>query len=36
MYVIEFLFNKVVSVYSTAHYRIKKSTTDAFLELQAF
>ena len=36
MYVKEFPFNKVVRVYSTAYYRIKKSTTDALLELQAF
>ena len=36
MYVIEFPFNKVASVYSTAYYRIKKSTTDALLELHAF
>ena len=36
MYVMEFPFNKVVSVYSTAYYRIKKSTTDALLELHAF
>ena len=36
MYVIEFLFNKIVRVYSTAYYRLKKSTTDTFLELQSF
>ena len=36
MYVIEFPFNKIVRVYSTAYYRLKKSTTDTFLELQAF
>ena len=37
MYVIEFPFNKIVRVYSsTAYYGLKKSTTDAFLELQAF
>ena len=36
MCVIEFPFNKIVSVYSTAYYRLKKSTTDTFLELQAF
>ena len=36
MYVIEFSFNKMVRVYSTAYYRLKKSTTDTFLELQPF
>ena len=36
IYVIEFPFNKTVRVYSTAYYRLKKSTTDTFLELQAF
>ena len=36
MYVIEFPFNKIVRVYSTAYYRLKKSTTDIFLELQSF
>ena len=36
MYVIEFSFNKIVRVYSTAYYRLKKPTTDACLELQAF
>ena len=36
MYVIEFSFNKIVRVYSTAYDRLKKSTTDTFLELQAF
>ena len=36
MYVIEFPFTKIVRVYSTAYYRLKKSTTDIFLELQDF
>ena len=36
MYVIEFPFNKIVRLHSTAYYRIKKSTTDTFMELQAF
>ena len=36
MYVIEFPFNKIVRVYSTACYELKKSTADTFLELQAF
>ena len=36
MYVIEFPFTKIVRVYSTAYYRLKKSTTDTFLELQDF
>ena len=36
MYVIEFPFTKIVRVYSTAYYRLKKSTTDTFLELQNF
>ena len=36
MYVIEFPFTKIVRVYSTAYYRLKKSTTDTFLELQVF
>ena len=36
MYVIEFPFNKIVRVYSTAYYRLKNSTTDTFLELRAF
>ena len=36
MYVIEFPFNKIVKLYSTAYYRLKKSATDTFLELQAF
>ena len=36
MYVIDFPFNKIVRVYSTAYYRLKKSTTFIFLELQAF
>ena len=36
MYVIEFPFNKIVRLYSTAYYRLKKSTTDTFLELQPF
>ena len=36
MYVIEFPFTKIVRVYSTAYYQHKKSTTDTFLELQAF
>ena len=36
MYIIVFPFNKTVTVYSTAYYRPKKSTTDTFLELQAF
>ena len=36
MYVIEFPFNKIVRLYSTVYYRLKKSTTDTFLELQAF
>ena len=36
MYVIEFRFYKIVRLYSTAYYRLKKSTTDTFLELQAF
>ena len=35
MYVVEFPFNKIVRLYSTAYYRIKKSTTDTFLELKA-
>ena len=36
MYVIKFPFTKIVRVYSTAYYGLKKSTTDTFLELQAF
>ena len=36
MYVAELPFNKIVRVYSTAYYRLKRSTTDTFLELQAF
>ena len=36
MYVIEFPFNKIVRLYSTAYYRLQKSTTDTFLELQPF
>ena len=36
MYAIEFPFNKIVRLYSTAYYRIKKSTTDTLLELQVF
>ena len=36
MYVIELPFNKIVRLYSTAYYQIKKSTTDTFLELQTF
>ena len=35
LYVIAFPFNKIVRLHSTAYYRIKKSTTDTFLELQA-
>ena len=34
MYVIEFRFDKIA--YFLGYYRIKKSTTDTFLELQAF
>ena len=30
MYVIEFPFNKIVRLQSTAYYRIKNSTTDFF------
>ena len=36
MYVIEFPFNKIGRLYSTAYYRLKKSTTDTFLGLQPF
>ena len=36
MFVIEFPFNKIVRVYSTARYRLKKSASETFLELQAF
>ena len=36
MYVIELPFNKILRLHSATYYRIKKSTTDAFLELQAF
>ena len=36
MYVIELPFNKIVRLYSTAYYRLEKSTTYTFLELQAF
>ena len=35
MFVIEFPYTKIVRAYSTAYYRLKKSTTDNFLELQA-
>ena len=34
--VIEFPFNKIVRLRSAVYYRIKKSTKDTFLELQAF
>ena len=30
MHVIEFFFNKIVTLQSTAYYRIKNSTTDFF------
>ena len=33
IYVIEFRFNKIVRLHSTACYRIKNSTTDTFLEV---
>ena len=36
MYVTESPFNKIVRLYSTAYYRLKKSTKDTFPELQAF
>ena len=36
LYVIEFPFTKIVRIYSRAYHRLKKSTTHAFLELQAF
>ena len=33
MYVIEFTFNKIFRLHSTAYYRIKNSTTDTSLEV---
>ena len=36
MYVTEFPFNKIVRLYSTAYYRLKKPTTDTSMELQVF
>ena len=36
MEVIVFPFIKIVKVYSTAYYRLKRSSADTFLELQAF
>ena len=36
MYVIEFPFNKVVRLHSTAYYRIERSTICTFLALQVF
>ena len=35
MYVIVFPFIKIVKVYSTAYHRLKRSSADTFLELQA-
>ena len=36
MYVIEFSFNKIARVFSTAYYRLKKSTTDTFFGFAGF
>ena len=33
MYAIEFPFNKIIRLRSTAYYRIKNSTTHTFLEM---